>query len=124
MKPSVRGRRPRGDRVSKRILVVDIGGSRIKILATGETKPRDVPSGKRMTPPKMVAAVKKLAQGWSYDALSIGYPGQVSENGPCSEPTNLGAGWVGFDYAAAFGCSVRIANDAAMQALGSYGPKW
>jgi polyphosphate glucokinase len=104
----------------KRVLVIDIGGTKIKILATGETEPRKAPSGKRMTPGRMVEEVKRLVRGWSYDAISIGYPGLVGEQGPRSEPGNLSSGWVGFDYASGFGCPVRIVNDAAMQALGSY----
>lgn len=103
-----------------RILVVDIGGTKLKILATGETDPRKMPSGRTLTPARMVEAVRELAQGWKYDAVSIGFPGQVGNHGPRSEPGNLGSGWVGFDFAAAFDCPVRIINDAAMQALGSY----
>ena len=102
------------------MLTVDIGGSKVKILASGQTEPRSVRSGKDMTPTKMIAEVKRLAKGWKYDVVSLGYPGLVSASGPVAEPGNLGAGWVGFDYAAAFGCAVRIVNDAAMQALGSY----
>ena len=68
----------------------------------------------------MVAGVKKLAKGWQYDVVSIGYPGLVRENRPAAEPHNLAEGWVGFDFRAAFGCPVKIINDAAMQALGSY----
>jgi len=104
----------------KKVLVVDIGGTKIKILATGQTEPRKTPSGKRMTPSKMVEAVMSLATEWEYEAVSIGFPGLVGNHGPRSEPGNLGSGWVGFDYAAAFGKPVRISNDAAMQALGSY----
>jgi len=102
------------------ILVIDIGGSKVKILATGETEPRKVRSGKRFTPPQMVAAVQALAAGWTYEAISIGYPGVVGPHGPRSEPGNLGPGWVGFNFAAAFDRPVRILNDAAMQALGNY----
>ncbi len=109
----------RGTR-AKKILVVDIGGSQIKILATGETKPRKIPSSKKLTPIEMVEAVQKLAKGWNFDAVSIGYPGLVGDNGPRSEPGNLGTGWVGFNFATAFALPVRIVNDAAMQALGSY----
>ena len=101
-------------------LVIDIGGAQVKILATGETEPRTCPSGKRLTPPQMVAAVQALAEGWTYEAISIGYPGVVGARGPRSEPGNLGAGWVGFNFAAAFDRPVRIINDAAMQALGNY----
>jgi polyphosphate glucokinase len=102
------------------ILTIDIGGSKVKILATGQLEPRKVRSGKQLTPIRMVEAVRELASGWNYDAVSIGYPGMVGEHGPRSEPRNLGPGWVAFNFAAAFGVPVRIINDAAMQALGSY----
>jgi len=102
------------------VLVIDIGGTNVKILATGQDKPRRFPSGPTLTAKEMVAGVKKLAQGWKYDAVSIGYPGLVIHGRPVSEPRNLGKGWVGFDYRAAFGKPVTIINDAAMQALGSY----
>lgn len=104
----------------KSVLVIDIGGTKLKMLALGQTEPRKTVSGSKMTPAKMVEAVKTLAEGWEYEAISLGFPGLVGEHGPRSEPGNLGAGWVGFDYAAAFGLPVRICNDAAMQALGSY----
>lgn len=103
-----------------KILVLDIGGTKLKALATGHTEPRKMTSGKRLTPAKMVQAVQELAVGWEYEAVSIGFPGLVGENGPRSEPGNLASGWVGFDYTAAFGMPVRIINDASMQALGSY----
>jgi hypothetical protein len=103
-----------------KVLVVDIGGSKVKVLASGQTEPRKTPSGRKLTPGKMVEAVKALADDWEYEAVSIGYPGLVGTHGPRSEPGNLGPGWVGFDFAAAFGLPVRIINDAAMQALGSY----
>jgi len=103
-----------------RILAVDIGGSKLKILASGETEARKAKSGPRLTPETMVGEVKKLAKGWRYDAVSVGLPAQVGPHGPIAEPGNLGPGWVGFDYAAAFDCPVRLVNDAAMQALGSY----
>ena len=102
------------------ILVIDIGGSKVKILATGETEPRTYRSGKRLTPTQMVTAVHELVEGWTYEAISIGYPGVVGTRGPSSEPGNLGSGWVGFNFAAAFDRPVRIINDAAMQALGNY----
>jgi polyphosphate glucokinase len=102
------------------ILVIDIGGSHVKILVTGETEPRTCPSGKRMTPTQMVAVVHELAQDWTYEAISIGYPGIVGAPSPRSEPGNLGPGWMGFNFAAAFDRPVRIINDAAMQALGNY----
>lgn len=104
----------------KSVLVVDIGGTNLKLLATGQTEPRKTPSGPTLTPQLMVELVRDLAKGWRYDAVSIGYPGLVGDNGPRNEPGNLGPGWVGFDYAAAFGRPVRIINDACMQALGSY----
>jgi polyphosphate glucokinase len=103
-----------------KILVVDIGGTKIKVLAAGQTEPRKAASGKRLTPAKMVELVKELANDWDYDGVSIGYPGMVGSHGPRSEPGNLGAGWVGFNFAAAFDRPVRVINDAAMQALGSY----
>ncbi len=107
-------------RPPKSILAIDIGGSKVKILASGQTERRRAPSGIELTPQKMVETVLQLAEGWEFDALTIGYPGQVGEHGPRSEPGNLGPGWVGFNYAAAFGKPVRIVNDAAMQALGCY----
>jgi polyphosphate glucokinase len=103
-----------------KVLAIDIGGTNVKILAAGLDKPRKFPSGPTLTPKDMVAGVKKLAQGWTYDAVSIGYPGLVVQGRPVSEPRNLGKGWVGFDYRAAFGKPVKVINDAAMQALGSY----
>jgi hypothetical protein len=102
------------------ILAVDVGGTKVKILATGQTEPRKTLSGKDFTPARLVEAVKALAQGWDYEAVSIGVPALVGPHGPRSEPGNLGPGWVGFDYAAAFGKPVKMVNDAAMQALGSY----
>jgi polyphosphate glucokinase len=100
--------------------VVDIGGSNVKLLATGETEPRRFRSGPSLTPKKMVAGVKRAARGWRYDVVSIGYPGPVARGRPIAEPGNLAPGWVGFDFPSAFGCPVRLINDAAMQALGSY----
>jgi len=102
------------------VLAVDIGGSSVKILATGQKEPRKLLSGPKLTPKAMVADVKKLAKGWKYDAVSIGYPGMVIHGRPIAEPVNLGKGWVGFDYRAAFGKPVKLINDATMQALGSY----
>jgi hypothetical protein len=102
------------------ILAIDIGGSRIKVLASGELEPRKAPSGTAMTPLKMVEIVKELSKDWEYQLVSIGYPGLVGEGGPRAEPGNLGGGWVGFDYTAAFGKPVKFINDAAMQALGCY----
>ena len=103
-----------------RVLAVDIGGTNVKILATGQAERRKFPSGKGLTPRKMVAGVKKLAAGWKYDVVSIGYPGQVVGDRAVTEPRNLAPGWVEFNFTAAFGCPVKVINDAAMQALGSY----
>lgn len=102
------------------ILAVDIGGTNVKILATGQTEPRKFPSGPTLTPAKMVEGVKKLAEDWKYDVVSLGYPGPVLRNRPVSDPHNLAAGWIGFDFDKEFGCPVKMINDAAMQALGSY----
>src|SRR5262249_24446995 len=102
------------------ILVIDIGGTKVKVLATGQTEPRAATSGKGLTPTRMVEVVRVLADGWNYDAVSVGYPGLCGDSGPKSEPGNLGCGWGGVHFAAAFGKPVKIVNDAAMQALGSY----
>jgi polyphosphate glucokinase len=102
------------------ILVVDVGGTHVKILATGHEESREFPSGPTLTAEQMVAKVRKLAGDWQYDAISIGYPGFVVCCRPLAEPHNLAPGWVGFDFQSAFGCPVKMINDAAMQALGSY----
>ncbi|MGH7942231.1 MAG: ROK family protein [Limisphaerales bacterium] len=103
-----------------KVLVVDIGGTHVKVLATGHKTHRKFDSGKHLTPKRMVSEVKKIAAGWPYDAVSIGYPGPVVKNQPVLEPWNLGKGWVDFNYQKAFKCPVKIINDASMQALGSY----
>jgi len=102
------------------ILVIDVGGTNVKIMATGQKDERRMPSGPALTAAQMASGVRQLAKGWKYDRVSIGYPGVVVRNRPTTEPHNLGKGWVGFDYEGAFGCPVRIVNDAAMQALGGY----
>jgi len=102
------------------VLVVDVGGTHVKILATGQKQSREFPSGPTLSAKQMVAGVKKLAGNWKYDAVSIGYPGPVINNRPLTDPWNLGRGWAGFDFEAAFMCPVKVVNDAAMQALGSY----
>ena len=102
------------------VLAVDVGGTHVKILSTGHDDPRKFVSGPTLTPQRMVSGIKKLARGWTYDAVSIGYPGVVLRGRPIVEPHNLAKGWVGFDYRAAFRRPVKIMNDAAMQALGSY----
>ena len=103
-----------------RVLVIDVGGTRVKILATGETVHREFPSGPRLTARGMVSRVKRLARGWKYDAVSIGYPGPVLHNRPVADPHNLGRGWMGFDFKRAFGRPTKVVNDAAMQAYGGY----
>lgn len=104
-----------------KILVIDIGGTHVKALATGHKQRVVIPSGPKMTPAKMIAALKTATIGWKYDAVSIGYPGPVTHGRPLAEPHNLGRGWIGFDFKKAFGHRpVRMINDAAMQALGSY----
>jgi polyphosphate glucokinase len=102
------------------VLVIDIGGTSVKLLATGQDTARKFPSGPGLTPEQMVAGVAQAAAGWDYEAVSVGYPGPVLRGRPVSDPVNLGPGWVGFDFAAAFGRPVKVVNDAAMQALGSY----
>jgi len=110
----------KNEKPALRVLAVDIGGTNVKMLATGQTERRRFPSGKTLTPELMVAGVKALAKDWTYDVVSIGYPGPVLGGAPAAEPHNLASGWVGFDFKAAFGCPVKVINDAAMQALGSY----
>jgi polyphosphate glucokinase len=102
------------------VLVVDVGGTHVKMLATGQEIRRKFVSGSSLTAEKMVAEVLKAAEGWKYEVVSIGYLGPVLRGRPVSEPHNLGLGWVGFDFEAAFGFPVKLINDAAMQALGSY----
>src|SRR5512143_3737138 len=102
------------------ILAIDVGGQHVKVLTTGQTEPRKMESGRALTAAGMVDGVKRMTADWSYAFVSLGYPGQVVHNMPAHDPINLGPGWVGFDFAAAFGRPTRIINDAAMQALGSY----
>jgi polyphosphate glucokinase len=102
------------------VLVIDVGGTHVKLLASGESAPRNFVSGPELVPKRMVTSVKKIAGDWRYDVASIGYPGPVLHNRPVADPHNLGRGWTGFDFEAAFGCPVKLINDAAMQALGSY----
>src|SRR5580693_7448118 len=102
------------------VLVVDVGGTHVKLLLTGQTEASKFDSGPDLTPRRMVSGVKKITGDWTYDAVSIGYPGPVLRNKPVAEPHNLGRGWVGFNFEAAFRRPVKLINDAAMQALGSY----
>jgi polyphosphate glucokinase len=103
-----------------KILVVDVGGTHVKMLATGQVVKRQMDSGPRLTPRRMVAGVQKATADWTYEAISIGVPALVVRGRIVAEPANLGRGWMGFDFAAAFGRPVKLINDAAMQALGSY----
>src|SRR5579872_5035737 len=105
---------------SPRVLVIDVGGTNVKLLATGQKEPRKYPSGPTMTPQKMVKLVKKFVGDWKFDCISLGYPGPIINGHPLREPHNLGRGWVGFNFQKAFGCPVKVLNDAAMQAVGSY----
>ena len=100
----------------EKVLVIDVGGTSVKILASGQSEVRSFRSGPTLTPRRMVAGVKKLAAEWTYDVVSIGYPGPVLGGRPTAEPINLGHGWVAFDFAAAFGRPVKVVNDAALQA--------
>src|SRR5215471_3317907 len=102
------------------VLVIDIGGTSVKLLATGQSTSRKFPSGPDLTPAQMVGGALQAAADWDHEAVSIGYPGPVLHGRPVLDPVNLAPGWVGFDFAAAFGCPVKVVNDAAMQALGSY----
>src|ERR1035437_8133594 len=103
------------------VLVIDVGGTNIKVLATGQKEPVKIPSGPKMTAKKMVKEVRDATKDWSYSVVSIGYPAPVVHGHPLSEPHNLGGGWVGFDFRKAFGRPVKIVNDAAMRARGFWG---
>jgi polyphosphate glucokinase len=103
-----------------KVLVIDVGGTNIKLLATGQKEPRKIPSGPTMTAGKMVRVVKECVRDWKYDRVSLGYPGPIINGHALREPHNLGGGWMKMNFSQAFGCPVRILNDAAMQALGSY----
>jgi polyphosphate glucokinase len=102
------------------VLAIDVGGTHVKILAMYQKAPLEFVSGARMTAQQMVFTVKELSRHWNYDVVSIGYPGLVVQGRIVHEPQNLGSGWVNFDFEKDFGCPVRVINDAAMQALGSY----
>lgn len=117
LKPALEKREPAS---AGRILVADVGGTHVKLLATGQTEPRKFISGPTLTPDHMISEINQLVSDWEYDAVSMGYPGPVIAGRPVSDPRNLGSGWVGFDFAAAFSRPVKIINDAAMQAIGSY----
>jgi polyphosphate glucokinase len=105
---------------TRRVLVIDVGGTHVKMLMTGEKEPRKFDSGPKLTAEKMVKQVKDTVKDWKYNCVSIGYPGPVINGHPLREPHNLGGGWMGFNFAKAFGCPVKLVNDASMQAIGSY----
>jgi polyphosphate glucokinase len=102
------------------ILMIDVGGTNVKLMASGHEGRRKVPSGPKLTATQMAKEVLKATEDWDYEAISIGFPGLVSEGRPAREPLNLGGGWLNFDYEKTFGRPVRFINDAAMQALASY----
>jgi len=105
---------------SNKVLVIDVGGTHVKLLMSGQKTPTQIASGPDMTASKMARLVKQATRGWKYHCISMGYPGPVINGHPLREPHNLGGGWMGFDFRKAFGCPVKIINDASMQALGSY----
>lgn len=102
------------------VLAIDIGGTNVKMLASGQLERRKFPSGPKLTPEKMVAGVIELVKDWEYDTVSIGYPGRIRSGRIVAEPYNIGKGWVGYDFERAFGRPVKLINDGAMQALGCY----
>ena len=103
-----------------RVLVIDVGGSHVKVHATGRPRRIRFVSGPTLTPDRLVSEVRRRTAHWTYDVISLGYPGEIQSHGPTAEPGNLGPGWVGYDFEAAFGRPLRMVNDAAMQALGGY----
>lgn len=102
------------------VLTIDVGGNHVKVRTSDQEEPREADSGDKMTPAQMIAAVREMTTDWHYDAVTIGYPGVVQRGRITREPNNLGSGWTGFDFHAAFDVPATIINDAAMQALGSY----
>src|SRR5580692_9577485 len=117
VKPSAQ---PSTSKKDKKILVIDVGGTHVKLLMSGQKEPLKFVSGPAMTAKKMVREVKQAIRGWKFDCISIGYPGPVINGHALREPHNLGGGWMGMNFQKAFGYPVKIMNDAAMQALGSY----
>ena len=115
-----RAAKPAARRSARRVLAVDVGGSHVKVMVSPRSEKRKFASGPDLGPSSMVTQIRDITGDWHYDVVAIGYPGPVVHGRPLSDPHNLGSGWVGFDFSAAFGCPVRIINDASMQALGSY----
>jgi len=102
------------------VLAIDVGGSHVKALTSNQTERRRFESGPKLTPAQMVAGVREVVAGWPYDVVSVGIPTPVRGGRALAEPINLGKGWVGFDFDAAFGKPTKVVNDAVMQAIGSY----
>jgi polyphosphate glucokinase len=117
---AVAGRRGKGNGRELVVLAIDIGGTHLKLRTSAMPEKREVESGPRMTPAAMVEASKTLTEGMAFDVVAMGFPGPVVHGRPLAEPVNLGSGWVGYDFAGAFGVPVKIVNDALMQAIGSY----
>ena len=109
--------RPVADRI---VLAVDVGGSHVKALASDQHKRRRFASGPALTPDQMVSGVLEAVADWTWDVVTVGIPTPIRHGKVVAEPVNLGEGWVGFDYEAAFGKPTKLVNDAAMQAIGSY----
>src|SRR5271155_3132425 len=107
-------------KVDPKVLVIDVGGTHVKLLMTGQKEPTKFVSGPSMTAARAVRDIKLAVKGWKFDCISIGYPGPIINSHPLREPHNLGSGWMGMDFAKALGHPVKVINDAAMQALGSY----
>ncbi len=112
--------KPSTGKARPKVLAIDVGGTNVKIRSSEEAEIRKHPSGSELSARAMVEAVRGMAGDWKYDVVSVGFPGPVLNGSPAFEPRNLGQGWVGFDFEGAFGKPVRVINDAAMQALGSY----
>jgi polyphosphate glucokinase len=117
---SGRGKMKSAGKTIPRILVLDVGGTHVKMRMGSEGEVREFESGPRLTPGRMVRKVRDLTADWRYDGISMGYPGVVFHGRITADPHNLGPGWIGFNFSKAFGKPVRIVNDAAMQAMGSY----
>jgi hypothetical protein len=105
--------------MKKRVLVVDVGGTHVKLLMSRRDE-REFASGLRMRPQHLITNLKKSVRGWKFDVASIGFPAPVRKGRIMKDPKHLGKGWAGFNFARALGIPVRLINDAAMQALGSY----
>jgi hypothetical protein len=102
------------------VLVIDVGGSHVKLACSGAGQSRRFDSASDLSPAKLVEQVRSTSRDWKFDAVSLGVPARVGRQGPIDEPGNLGNGWIGYDFEKAFGCPTRVVNDAAMQALGAY----